>query len=220
MEGSGNSFIVVDNRERQIKNLKEFAAKESKSQSVDGVLSIEKPEQKGTDFFMRIVNSDGSEAEACGNGYRVVGLYASKYLNIPNPKFIRVGTSEGPVIIDAASPQAIKVKMLNPTDYQKRIEIKMGQKSLPASFINTGVPHTVIFADDVKNIAVDTLGRTIRYHKMFKPKGTNVNFVEVTGKNSLAIRTYERGVEAETLACGTGSVAAAIIANLDACSLL
>jgi len=213
MSGSGNTFIVVDNREHQIKDPKRFAAEKSKLNAVDGVLFVEKPKEKQTHFFMRIVNADGSEAEACGNGYRCIGLYAHQHLAFP--KFIRVGTLGGPVEIDVASPQAIKVKMVDPKDYRKGIEIKMGQESLSASFINTGVAHTVIFKDDLNNIPVETLGKSIRYHQMFAPNGTNVNFVKVEGKNKLSIRTYERGVEAETLACGTGSVAAAIVANLE-----
>lgn len=218
MAGSGNTFIVIDNRANLIKDPKEVAAKICKlheSGRADGVLFIEKPKEEGTSFFMRIFNADGSEADACGNGYRCVGLYASKHLNIPNPKFIRVGTLGGPIEINAASPQAIKVKMIDPTDYQKRIEIKMGQESLSASFINTGVPHAVIFTERLDKVPVMELGRAIRYHERFAPRGANVNFVEVTGINTLAIRTYERGVEAETFACGTGSVAAAIIGNLD-----
>ncbi len=215
MAGSGNTFIVVDNRENLIRDLNQFAAKVCKHPGADGVLFIENPKEKQTDFFMRIVNADGSEADACGNGYRCVGLYASKHLNISDPKFILVGTKGGPIEINAASPEAIKVKMIDPKDYPVQVEINVESKSLQGTRINTGVPHTVIFTDDLKNIAVNELGRSIRNHEMFAPKGTNVNFVQITGKNTLSIRTYERGVEAETLACGTGSVAAAIIANLD-----
>ncbi|MBI4395130.1 MAG: diaminopimelate epimerase [Candidatus Omnitrophica bacterium] len=222
MAGSGNRFIVIDNRNRLIEDPKQFAKKECKSKAVDGVLLVEKPKEKQTDFFMRIVNSDGSEAEACGNGYRCVGLYAHDHLQFP--KFMRAGTLGGPIEISVNSPRAIKVKMVNPTDYRERIEITPSPLPLPlrggegkgegVAFINTGVPHVVIFADGLDKIAVVELGRTIRYDKSFQPQGTNVNFVEVTGNNSLSVRTYERGVEDETLACGTGSVAAAIIANL------
>ncbi len=216
MAGSGNNFIVIDNRENVIKDQdqSQFAAKQCKDYGVDGVLFIEKPKDKQTDFFMGIVNADGSEAEACGNGYRCVGLYAAEHLNISNPEFISVGTLGGPVEIDAAKPQAIKVKMINPVDYKAKIKIPLKDQTLTASFVNTGVPHTVIFTEDLKNVSVHDLGKAIRNHSLFSPKGTNVNFVQKTGKSSLSIRTYERGVEAETLACGTGSVAAAIVANL------
>ena len=214
--GSGNTFIVVDNRENLITNPNQFAAKECKSSNaggIDGVLFIEKPKETQTDFFMRIVNSDGSEAEACGNGYRVVGLYAHKHLNFP--KLISVGTLAGTVRINVASEEAIKVNMIDPTDYREKIEMKLKTKTWNGAFINTGVPHVVIFVDELDPFPVKEMGREIRYHENFKPKGTNVNFVKVEGKNKLSIRTYERGVEDETLACGTGSVAAAVIANLN-----
>ena len=214
--GSGNTFIVIDNRENQITNPNKFAAEECKSSNaggIDGVLFIEKPKETQTDFFMRIVNSDGSEAEACGNGYRVVGLYAHKHLNFP--KFISVGTLAGTVKINVASEEAIKVNMIDPTDYREKIEIKLKTKTFNGAFINTGVPHVVIFVDELNNFPVKELGQEIRDHENFKPKGTNVNFVKVEGNNKLSIRTYERGVEDETPACGTGSVAAAVIANLN-----
>ena len=129
---------------------------------------------------------------------------------------MRVGTLGGPVEIDVHSQEAIKVKMVDPTEYRENVEIpNINDQTLRTAFINTGVPHVVIFTEKLEEAPVVELGRAIRYHKVFQPRGANVNFVEVTGKNSLSVRTYERGVEAETLACGTGSVAAAIIANLD-----
>ena len=103
--------------------------------------------------------------------------------------------------------------MIDPTDHRENIKIKLKSETLNGDFINTGVPHVVIFVDELDRYPVKETGREIRYHADFKPKGTNVNFVKVEG-NKLLIRTYERGVEDETPACGTGSVAAAIIANL------
>ena len=212
---SGNDFLVIDNRKQAIGNPKAFAEKVCRPHlgvGADGVLLIE-PSKKA-DFFMRIVNSDGSEAEACGNGYRCVGLYAHQLLNFP--KSMTVETLAGLIQIHVGK-ETIKVKMVDPSEYKEVIQIKdlgLNGSQLNVAFINTGVPHTVIFAEGLKNIEVEELGRKIRYHDLFKPRGTNVNFVEVTGKNSLSIRTYERGVEAETLACGTGTVASAIIAYL------
>ena len=212
---SGNDFLVIDNRNKIIKNHKAFAQKVCRPHlgiGGDGVLFIE-PSRKA-DFFMKIMNSDGSEAEACGNGYRCVGLYANKLLNFP--KSMTAETLAGLIQIHV-SKDTIKVKMANPNDYRKTVQINglgLNGSKLNAAFINTGVPHTVIFTEDVKGIPVEELGRKIRHHKLFKPRGTNVNFVEVTGKNSLNIRTYERGVEAETLACGTGTVASAIVGYL------
>ena len=215
MSASGNNFIVIDNHENIVQRPKDFAAKVCKSNAVDGVLFIENPKQSSEEFYMRIINADGSEAEACGNGYRCVGLYAKEHLNIQNPNFIRVGTLGGPVEIAVNSPEAIKVKMIEPTDYRNNIDINLEPISLKGGFINTGVPHVVIFQESLGQIPVVEWGRKIRNYKEFQPNGANVNFVEVTGNSSLSIRTYERGVENETGACGTGAVASAIIASLN-----
>ena len=217
MVASGNDFIVIDNRKHAIKNPKRFAAEVCPQHvgiSADGVLLIE-PSKKA-DFFMRIINADGSEAEACGNGYRCIGLYAHELLGFP--KSMRVETLAGEIKIDV-NTKTVKAKLADPSEYREKVEISdIGgsntKQPLGASFINTGVPHVVIFSEGLDQIPVVELGRAIRYHKLFQPRGTNVNFAEITGRNSLAIRTYERGVEDETLACGTGTVATAIVANL------
>lgn len=212
---SGNDFLVIDNRTKVIKDHKAFAQKVCRQHlgvGADGVLFIETARKE--DFLLRIINSDGSEAEACGNGYRCVGLYAHRLLGFP--KSMTAETLAGPIQIYVGK-ETIKVKMANPKDYQKTVSINaLGLKGskLNAAFINTGVPHTVIFAEQIKKIEVEEIGRKIRHHKLFKPRGTNVNFVEVTGKNSISVRTYERGVEAETLACGTGAVASAVVGYL------
>ncbi|OGW86939.1 MAG: diaminopimelate epimerase [Omnitrophica bacterium RIFCSPHIGHO2_02_FULL_46_11] len=215
MVASGNDFVVIDNRKGVVANAKQLAVKICQPHfgvGADGVLFIEP--SRTSDFFLRIVNSDGSEAEACGNGYRCVGLYAHQLLGFS--KSMRAETLAGEIGIEV-NGSTIKAKMANPSDYRETVEIKdlkNGSKSLRASFINTGVPHVVIFAEGLDKMPVVELGRVIRYHKAFQPKGTNVNFVEVTGKNELSIRTYERGVEDETLACGTGTVASAVVSNL------
>ena len=212
MEASGNDFLVIDNRKGIIKNPKKFAAEVCRPHvgvGGDGILLIE-PSKKA-DFFMRIVNADGSEAEACGNGYRCVGLYAKKLLGFSSN--MKVDTLAGLIGIHV-NGKTIKAKMADPKDYREHVKINLSGKILNGAFMNTGVPHVVIFAEGLGEVAVSELGRAIRYHDMFKPKGTNVNFVEVTGKDLLAIRTYERGVEEETLACGTGTVAAALVAGI------
>lgn len=219
MVASGNDFIVIDNRSREIKNPKRFAEQVCQPHlgiGADGVLLIER--SRKADLFLRIFNPDGSEAEACGNGYRCVGLYAHECLGFS--KKVLFETLAGNIEVHVGTSR-IKVKTQDPSDYRKRFVIddlpvysEKRQNSIAASFVNTGVPHVVIFAEGLEKIPVDQLGRAIRYHKMFQPKGTNVNFVEVTGDDSLALRTYERGVEAETLACGTGTIASAVVANL------
>ena len=217
---------MIDNRKKAIKDAKRFAAEVCPQHvgiGADGVLLIE-PSKK-TDFFMRIINADGSEAEACGNGYRCIGLYAHKLLGFK--KSMRVETIAGTIAIEVGKDR-IRAKMADPSEYREKIEIGLNvsppiltfprgggkEKTLRAAFINTGVPHVIIFAEGLDQVKVKELGSSIRYHEIFKPKGTNVNFVEVIGRDFLSIRTYERGVEDETLACGTGTVASAIVANL------
>ena len=234
MVASGNDFIVIDNREKLIKNPKRFAAKvcpQHVGVGADGVLLIE-PSRKA-DFFMRIINADGSEAEACGNGYRCVGLYAHQLLGFS--RSMKVETLAGTIAIEVGK-ERIRARMANPSEYQEKISLSFPQKResmdprlkhagmtkeiegvLHVAFINTGVPHVVFFVEDLEGlgqVGVKELGSAIRYHEMFRPRGTNVNFVEVTGKDLLSIRTYERGVEDETLACGTGTVASAVVASL------
>ncbi|MBI4368550.1 MAG: diaminopimelate epimerase [Candidatus Omnitrophica bacterium] len=213
MVASGNDFLVIDNRKHMIKNPKRFAEEVCRPHfgvGSDGVLLIE-PSRK-SDFLMRIINADGSEAEACGNGYRCVGLYAHTLLGLP--KAMRVETLSGEVQIDVRQDK-IKVKMVQPTEYREKVEISdVNGQTLHGAFVNTGVPHAVIFVEDLETIAVETLGRIIRHHDIYAPRGVNVDFVQWNGKNELSIRTYERGVEKETLACGTGAVAAAVVAHL------
>ncbi len=212
MVASGNDFIVLDNRKGIIRDPKRFASKVCPWHTgvgADGVLLIES--SKKADFFLRIVNSDGSEAEACGNGYRCVGLFAHQVLG--SPKKITFETLSGLIQVEVGRGIA-KVLMAEPKDYEPNFTIDLGERTLKMDFLNTGVPHAIIFSEGLDKLPVVDLGRTIRHHKHFQPKGTNVNFIEMNGAENLRIRTFERGVEDETLACGTGSVAAALCAAL------
>ncbi len=224
MSGSGNDFIVIDNRNKIVKDASAFAKKYCNREGVDGLLLVEKPLQKQNDFRMVYYNSDGSHASFCGNGARCISLFA--YLNKIAPSKMSFKSDAGLItaeIRDAAGghcesrlvgswqSRVVKVKMPSPKNFKLDFGLPAGGKNFTASFANTGVPHTVIFVKDIKNVDVNKLGRLIRFHKKFKPAGTNVNFVKVLGKNKLQVRTYERGVEAETRACGTGVVASAVI---------
>lgn len=213
MVASGNDFIVIDNRKRVIRDPHAFSARVCRPHrgiGADGVLLIEPSKQ--SDFFLRIMNADGSEAESCGNGFRCVGLYAHKHLVFP--KLMRVETLSGEVEI-AVKRNMIRVKMVDPKDYRERVRLgRLKVSAVPSecAFVNTGVPHAVIFTQKLSSVPVHELGRLIRHHQMFQPRGTNVDFVEVNGPNSISVRTYERGVEAETLSCGTGVTASAVVA--------
>ncbi|HPP88788.1 MAG TPA: diaminopimelate epimerase, partial [bacterium] len=165
------------------------------------------------DFKMTLYQPDGSEAEMCGNGARCIARYA--YLNGIANKEMKFETLAG--IIEARIiNDEVAVKLTAPNDLRldKKIKIEELNLEFNYSFINTGVPHTVIYIDDLEKFDVKKIGNKIRFHKVFAPAGTNVNFIRKNNDNTISIRTYERGVEDETLACGTGSVASALITAL------
>lgn len=166
----------------------------------DGLLALEK--SKRARLKMRIFNADGSEAGMCGNGARCVALLIGK-------KKVSIETKAG-IIASVVSGNSVKIKLTDPKDIKLDIPLKAG-RIIHVNFINTGVPHAVIFTEGLDKFDIAGIARFIRYHKRFAPAGTNVNFVEALDKGAIKVRTYERGVEDETLACGTGSVASSLI---------
>lgn len=217
MNGSGNDFIVINNRENVVENtvdisIEEFVrrvCKRRESIGADGLILIEK--DNDYDFRWRFFNSDGSEVEMCGNGSRCAARFA--FLNGIASLSMKFSTLAGVIEAEITGVNTVKVKLTNPKDYESKI--KLEGIDMPASFINTGVPHVVYFVDNIDIVNVKELGAKTRYHDYFGDEGTNVNFAEVVDENTIKIRTYERGVEDETLACGTGSTAAAVIAVLE-----
>ena len=176
----------------------------------DGLLLLEK--SQAADIKMRIFNADGSEAEMCGNGARCVALWLKLQSTVHRLR-LNIETKAG--IIEAeVKKDNVKIKLTDPENFKLNIPIKINNRILHINFINTGVPHAVIFTEGLEKIDVFNLGRAIRYDKKFGSAGTNVDFVEALKSDFIKIRTYERGVEDETLACGTGSVAAALITAL------
>ena len=219
MSGNGNDFIVIDNRDgsyNEFRNNKEFVKKvcaRGLSVGADGLIFIENSEKSDLDFKWHFYNSDGSIAEMCGNGARCAARYA--YLEKIAGKKMKFETLAGIIeaeIIDNNNDEEVKTMLTTPFDLSLDQNINALDINYSISSINTGVPHAVILTDDVSKMDVHNIGSSIRYNKDFAEKGCNVNFIEVTGDNSLKIRTYERGVEGETLACGTGCAASAIIA--------
>jgi diaminopimelate epimerase len=206
MVASGNDFVVTDvqSKNSKVKSLNNLARKicdRKYGVGADGLLVLEK--SGVADIRMRIFNADGSEAEMCGNGARCVALWAKS-------KVIKIETKAG--IIDAeVKGESVKIKLTNPKDIKLDIPIRINNRPLKVNFINTGVPHTVIFVEGLDKIDVPNLGRQIRFHGKFAPAGTNVDFAQVLNRSSIKVRTYERGVEDETLACGTGAVASALL---------
>ncbi len=211
MSGSGNDFIIIDNRnnivdESDLSNFIVNVCRRKMSVGADGVILVENTDN--ADFKWRFFNSDGSVAEMCGNGARCVARFA--YLNNIAGSNMSFETLAGLVKAEVIE-ERVKVKMTDPFDLETddTIELKNGVTSICR--LNTGVPHVVMVKNSIDDIDIVKIGREIRYHDRFSPAGTNVNFVCHVKGNTIAIRTYERGVEDETLACGTGAVASAIV---------
>jgi diaminopimelate epimerase len=211
MVASGNDFVVSELTaySLQLKALARRICDRKYGIGADGLLVLEK--SRHADIRMRVLNADGSEAEMCGNGARCVALFMSAKRRAQDAK-IKIQTRAG-IINSEVHADKVRINLTDPKGLRIEIPIKVAGRSLRANFINTGVPHTVIFVEGLDKIDVKNIGREIRYHKAFSPAGTNVNFVEVVSRDTIRVRTYERGVEDETLACGTGSTASALISS-------
>ncbi len=211
MHGSGNDFVLIDHRAKFIPRPEqpEFARRVCHRQvgiGADGLILIEDSDK--ADFRWRFYNADGSEPEMCGNGSRCAARFAVMH-NIA-PEKLSFETLAG-IIKAEVKDRRVKVAMVAVGDYKLHQTIPLDEFNVTGHFVRVGVPHLVVPVDDLEAAPVSEWGRLIRFHPMFQPAGTNVNFVRFTGPQALAIRTYERGVEDETLACGTGSVAAALV---------
>ena len=212
MNGSGNDFILIDNRQGILNadRLGDFVPRvcaRKVSVGADGVILIE-PSQR-VDFRWRFFNADGSEAEMCGNGGRCAARFAAMQ-GIAGPR-LSFETLAG-IIAAEVSGSRVKLQMVQPQGLTLDLEVRIEDRNHRLHAINTGVPHAVELVEEVSGIAVKELGRKIRFHPRFQPAGTNADFVQVVDRGHLKVRTYERGVEDETLACGTGAVASALIA--------
>ncbi len=220
MNGAGNDFILIDKSKnidlKLSKKLIKQICSRKRGIGADGVLII-KPGKK-YDFKLEYFNSDASTGTLCGNGARCSIKYAADNYNIKMNTirfFFNKHIYKGKVIDD----ENIKFFLDVNDNIKQNLQIKFGKQKIFGKFINTGSPHVVINWDDIKSIVKDDFnsfnvkdfGREVRFAKLFEPNGTNVNFIKLT-KQKNYIRTYERGVEDETLACGTGVVAASIVA--------
>ncbi len=210
MSGAGNDFIVVDNLDGSIDFDKSRLAVALCSRlngiGADGLLLMEPSAH--ADFFMRYHNADGSYGGMCGNGGRCIARYAnlagltSVHTKFEALDFVYAAEVSGP---------SVKLWMKAPNDIRLNLLVESKDKKFSGHYIDTGSPHFVLQTADLDAADVVHIGSEIRYHRMFAPEGCNVNFVSLKASGVLSIRTYERGVEAETLACGTGSVASAIV---------
>jgi len=219
MNGAGNDFIIIDNREKilaayDLSHFVKMVCRRRKSVGADGLMVLESSEK--ADFKMRYFNSDGSEGEMCGNGARCIAKFA--YILGVSKEEMQFETLSGihkAQIID----EDVRVNFpdLKTDEFRLHQHHDFGFGKIEYHHVTVGVPHTVIYREDVETLDDNTirdLGRKIRYCLDLFPRGTNVNFVKVTDKNKIVIRTYERGVEDETLACGTGSIASSIVSSI------
>lgn len=206
---TGNDFIIVDNRAGGLKEISSLAKEvcdRKRGIGADGLLVIEV--SKKADFKMRIFNPDGSEAEMCGNGSRCIALYAATEKIVSGD--MTIDTLAG-ILKASVKKDIVKVRLTEPKNIKWNMCLMIDKCPYKLNFVNTGVPHVIHFVSDIDKVDVKNIGSHIRHHGEFSPEGTNADFVEVAGKNKIKIRTYERGVEDETLACGTGAVASAVI---------
>lgn len=217
MQGCGNDFVIIDNRAQRVpaSSMEEWArrvCRKSFGVGADGLIFLDDaPQGSGFDYIWHFYNADGSRAEMCGNGSRCAARLANM-LGMAGPEHV-LGTDAGGIAAKVLPDGQVRVRLTKPHGLRTAIALNVDGLSLTAHFVNTGVPHTVVFFDDVSTVDVKALGRAIRFHPEFAPAGTNANFVSVTGLGSLNLRTYERGVEDETYACGTGACASAAVAH-------
>jgi diaminopimelate epimerase len=221
MTGAGNDFILIDNRlneyQFQWSALAPILCQRRFGVGADGLLIIERG--KKTPYRMLYYNADGSYGGMCGNGGRCVGKFLMRRLKTQSLSFEAL---DYVYKSEVQQNNQILLEMKNPTEFKKNIVIPMNSGNLKGHYINTGAPHSVLFVNDLPTVieeflnsrGITEIGRAIRHSDVFQPDGTNVDFVTIKNDNQISMRTYERGVEDETLACGTGAVACAVIASL------
>ncbi len=210
MHGAGNDFVLVDDRALTFPVgdrawLAGLAARRT-GVGCEGIILIQPSAQ--ADFRMRFINPDGGEVDMCGNGARCVARLAVELGAAPAR--LTIETNAG-LLSATVEGERVRLRLTEPHDWRLNGTLEAEGATFAYGFVNSGVPHVVIETQDLAAVDVCRFGRAIRRHAAFQPAGTNVNFVQVTGPAALRVRTYERGVEAETLACGTGLAAAALV---------
>lgn len=229
--GAGNDFVMINNFsgsvpfEKQAARTVEICTERFKD--IDGVIFLDKP-KIGSAVRMNYYNRDGSFGAMCGNGARCTAMFAHKHNIVQQSKFILEAVDD---LYTAEICDEEKVKITFPPAKEIKLDIALTAelykelKDINISYVNVGSDHIVFFIDDklnnaainntsIEKLDVNSIGESLRYHKEFQPRGANVNFVLPLSKHELKLRTYERGVERETLACGTGIISSGIIAVL------
>jgi diaminopimelate epimerase len=211
MNGAGNDFVLADNRAQNIHlttaQIVQLCHRQ-RGVGADGVILLIPCTSGKAEWAWEFYNSDGSVADMCGNGARCFARYLQNLLGAKEGISFETGAG----IIHATFHGArVTVNLTNPRDFKLNEKITLSTGVHTIHSVNTGVPHAVMFVPDADQAMVQSLGKEIRHHAHFAPKGTNVNFVQQFGDGSIRVRTYERGVEGETLACGTGVTASALV---------
>jgi diaminopimelate epimerase len=215
MAGAGNDFVVIDNRAGIVGSGEELARKictRRLSVGADGLILIE-PSARAT-FRMRYFNSDGSAADFCANGTRCAARFA--FMNVIAPRKMTIETGAGVIAAEITEQQHVVLSLPSPSAFRpiRPLQLSRGRR-VDGSSILVGVPHYVLFLrEKLWEQEIEAVGREIRTHPELAPEGANVNFVVVDDPHSIALRTYERGVEGETMACGSGVVASVAVSAL------
>jgi diaminopimelate epimerase len=211
--GAGNDFVLVNNWDGTLDvNQFELAAalcSRPFGVGADGLLVLQKSSK--AHFQMCYYNADGSYGGMCGNGGRCIARYA--YLFDLAPQSMTFEALDHVYSAEVIG-ERVRLKMKQPTDFRPEVRLEIAGQPTIVQFINTGSPHVVLMLRDVDSFDVQGWGASIRNNPLFLPEGTNVNFVRIVSPDTIQVRTYERGVEGETLACGTGSVAGAAVAHI------
>src|SRR6266576_1965851 len=213
MNGAGNDFVLLDNRAGKLRLSREQIVRlcdRHRGVGADGVMILVPSRSGKADWAWDFYNSDGSTGEMCGNGARCFARFVQKTVGLNGGfKF----ETEAGIITARLEGERVTVNLTKPNGLKlgERVKLLTGETTIHS--LNTGVPHAVLYVPDADKAMVQSLGPEIRRHPHFGPRGTNVNFVQVLGPNHIRVRTFERGVEGETLACGTGVTASALIAS-------
>jgi diaminopimelate epimerase len=217
MHGAGNDFVLIDNRDGRFRPSPEQIAALCHRRfgiGADGLLLLEPPpDPAAADARMVYFNSDGSRADMCGNGARCFTAFALAR-GAGHGGRLRFLTDAGPITATATGDGRITVAMIEPHDIRLGLTVPLRSGSATVHHANTGVPHAVRFVDDAAKVDIRPEGAELRFHPVFAPKGANANFAQILPDGLVLVRTYERGVEDETLACGTGVTAVGILAHL------
>jgi diaminopimelate epimerase len=213
MNGAGNDFVLIDNRAQSIRLAREQLVRlcdRHRGVGADGVILLVPCASGKADWAWQFYNSDGSTGEMCGNGARCFARFVQKCGGVKGDFTFE---TEAGIISARFHGERVTVDLTAPTGLRLDDQLALSQGKQRIHSLNTGVPHAVVFVPDADKAMVQQLGPEIRRHAHFAPKGTNVNFVQVLGPQRIRVRTFERGVEGETLACGTGVTASALIAS-------